>query len=165
MKVLLCDDIKKLGLLGDVVEVQDGYARNYLIPQGLAKAATDANLRAIAKEKAARADQRLKERNRLEEAARAVDKAEVVLVAKANEQGVLFGSISEHDIAMNLQAQGFELTDEIVQLPEHIKHIGGHTVTLKYADDVTATVNVVIVAEQTQAEPQEPQQEQEQEQQ
>jgi large subunit ribosomal protein L9 len=162
MKILLCDDVKRLGLLGDVVEVNEGYARNYLIPQGLAKAATDGNMKTLAKEKARRAEQRLKERKRLEEAAKAVNGAEVVLSAKANEHGVLFGSISGREVAVNLRAQGFEVADEIVQLPEHIKHIGGHTVTLKFADDVTATVNVVVVAEQAEAGSEEPQEKQEQ---
>ena len=148
MKVLLCEDIKKLGLLGDVVEVAEGYARNFLIPSHLAKVASDANIKAIAKDKAKRSEQRLKERKRLEAAAQAVNGAEVVLSAKANEQGVLFGSIAADQVADNLRGQGFEVADEIVDLPEHIKHVGGHTVTLRFADDITATVNVVVVAEQ-----------------
>ena len=100
MKVLLFEDIKNLGWLGDVVEVNKGYARNYLIPKGLAKVATEGNIRSIAKEKAKRAEQRLKERKRLERAAEAVDGAEAVLAAKANELGVLFGSVGEHQIAL-----------------------------------------------------------------
>lgn len=148
MKVLLFEDIKKLGWLGDVVEVKEGYARNYLIPQGLAKVATEDNIRSIAKEKAKRAEQRLKERERVQKAAEAVDGAEAVLAAKANEQGVLFGSIAERQIAANLREQGFEVADDIVKLPEHIKHVGTHDVTLRYAEDLTATVHVVVVPEQ-----------------
>ncbi len=148
MKVLLCEDIKKLGWLGDVVEVNEGYARNYLLPQGLAKVATDGNIRSIAKEKAKRAEERLRERRRIEKAAEAVNGAEAVLAARANEQGVLFGSISESLIAANLRAQSFEVADEIVKLPEHIKNLGTHEVTLRFADDVTATVRVVVVPEQ-----------------
>ena len=148
MKVLLCEDIRPLGWLGDVVDVRDGYARNYLLPQGLAKVATEANIRAIAEEKAQRAEQRLKERKRLERAAEAVDGAEAVLAARANEQGVLFGSIAERQIASNLREQGFEVADEIVKLPEHIKHVGTHDVQLRFAEDVSATVRVVVVPEQ-----------------
>jgi large subunit ribosomal protein L9 len=157
MKVLLSDDVKKLGLLGDIVEVTEGYARNFLIPRGLAKVANDANLKAIAKEKAKRSEQRLKERKRLEAAAAAVNGAEVVLSAKANEQGVLFGSITADQIAANLRSQSFEVADEIVDLPEHIKHIGGHTIPLRFAEDITATVNVVVVAEQSEQEEQQTQ--------
>ena len=148
MKVLLFEDIKKLGWLGDVVEVNAGYARNYLIPQGLAKAATEGNIRSIAKEKGKRSEHRLKERRRVEKAVEAVDGAEAVLAAKANEQNVLFGSISERRIAANLREQGFEVADDIVKLSERIKHIGTHDVTLRFAEDLTATVHVVVVPEQ-----------------
>ncbi len=148
MKVLLCEDVEKLGWLGDVVEVNIGYARNYLLPQGIGKAATEASIRAIAEEKAKRAEQRIQDGKRLENAAKAVEGAEAVVAAKANEQGHLFGSVNERQIAANLRAQGFEVADEIVQLPEHIKQVGSHSVTLKFADNVTATVNVVVVPEQ-----------------
>ncbi len=151
MKVLLCEDVIRLGWLGDVVEVNQGYARNYLLPQGIAKVATDANIKAIAKEKAKRSEQRITERKRLEEAAKAVDGAEAVLAAKANEQGVLFGSIAERQIAQNLRRQGFEVADEVVDLPHHIKQLGTHSVTLKFEDNLTATVNVVVVSEQSSA--------------
>ncbi len=148
MKVLLCEDVEKLGWLGDVVEVSIGYARNYLLPQGIGKAATEASIKAIAEEKAKRAEQRIQDGKRLENAAKAVEGAEAVVAAKANEQGHLFGSVTERQIAANLREQGFEVADEIVQLPEHIKQVGTHAVTLKFADDITVTVNVVVVPEQ-----------------
>lgn len=149
MKVLLCEDIQKLGWLGDVVEVNEGYARNYLLPQKLAKPATEASIRAIAEEKAKRAELRKLEGKRREEAAKAVDGAEAVLAARANEQGHLFGSVTAHDIAANLRLQGFEVTDEVVQLHEHIKQVGAHTVTLHFGPEVTATIKVVVVPEQS----------------
>ena len=153
MKVLLCEDVKKLGWLGDIVDVPEGYARNYLLPQRLAKVATEGNVKSLAQEKAKRAEQRLQERRHLEKAAQAVNGAEAVVAAKANEQGVLFGSISDSMIAANLRSQGFEVADEIVKLPEHIKELGTHEVTLKFADDVTATVRVVVVPEQVEGQP------------
>ncbi len=145
-KVLLCEDIRPLGWLGDVVEVKEGYARNYLLPQGLAKVATDVNIKSIAKEKAKRAEQRIQQRERLEEAVKAVEGAEAVVAAKANEQGHLFGSVTAQQIAANLREQGFEVADEVVHLAEHIKDVGTHSVTLKFAGDSTATVSVVVVA-------------------
>ena len=150
MKVLLYEDIKKLGWLGDVVEVNEGYARNYLFPQGLAKKATQENIEAIASEKAVRAQVRIAERKRLEQAVEKVREAapEVVLAAKANEQGVLFGSITEHPIADNLRQQGFEVADEIVRLSEHIKTVGPHEVVLRFADDLKVEVTVTVVPEQ-----------------
>jgi large subunit ribosomal protein L9 len=155
MKVLLCEDIDKLGWLGDVVEVNEGYARNYLLPQRLAKPATDVAIRAIAEEKAKRAEQRRLEGRRLQAAAEAVEGAEAVVAAKANEQGHLFGSVTVRQIAMNLRSQGFEVKDEIVQLSEHIKEVGTHPVKLKFAADVIATVNVVVVPEKDETESEE----------
>jgi large subunit ribosomal protein L9 len=146
MKVLLCSDVKELGWLGDVVEVNSGYARNYLLPQGLAKVATEGNIRALAQEKTKCAEQRIQEHKHLEAAAAAVDGAEAVLAAKANELGHLFGSVGARDIALNLREQGFAVADDIVRLPENIKQVGTTQVTLKYAAELTATVNVVVVA-------------------
>lgn len=147
MKVLLCEDVKPLGWLGDVVEVNTGYARNYLLPQGLAKPATEDNLRAIAKEKVSRAEERKLDRKRLEVVAKAVEGAEAVVAAKANEQGVLFGSVSAGQIAANLRQLGFEIADEFVALGEHIKQVGTSQVTLKFAEDLTAAISVVVVPE------------------
>ncbi len=84
MKVLLCEDIEKLGWLGDVVEVAEGYARNYLLPQRLATPATEAGIRAIAEEKGKRAEQRKLEGKRLEAEMKKVEGAEAVVAAKAN---------------------------------------------------------------------------------
>ncbi|MBL7189579.1 MAG: 50S ribosomal protein L9 [Phycisphaerae bacterium] len=148
MKILLCEDIDKLGWLGDVVEVAEGYARNYLLPQRLATQATEANIRSIAEKKAERTEQRKLDGKRLEAAMKAVEGAEAVVAAKANEQGHLFGSVTAREIAANLREQGFEIKDNIVQLPEHIKEVGTHTVTLRFSEELTTTVNVVVVAEQ-----------------
>ena len=152
MKVLLVSDVRKLGWLGDVVEVADGYARNFLFPQGLAKAATDNNIKSIAKAKAARAEERNLERKQLEKAAQAVDGAEAVIAAAANELGHLFGSVFRHDIAKNLREQGLEVADDVVMLHEHIKEVGTYSVKLEFADDLTASVSVVIVPEGIDAE-------------
>jgi large subunit ribosomal protein L9 len=147
MKVMLCEDIRKLGWLGDVVEVAEGYARNYLLPNGLAKPATEANLRAIAKEKAKRAEQRKLEAEKLKVVAEAVEGAEAVVAAKANELGVLFGSVGPEQIAQNLREQGFEIADEFVDLPEHIKNVGTAQVKLTFTEGLTANVSVVVVPE------------------
>jgi large subunit ribosomal protein L9 len=164
-KILLCEDIESLGWLGDVVEVKIGYARNFLIPQGLAKVASDSNVRAIAEEKDRRGERRKSERIKLEEAARAVEGAEAVVAAKANEQGHLFGSVTAREIAANLREQGFAVSDDAVQLAgggygdrhsggRHfggIKEVGVHEVTLKFAEDLSCQVSVVVVAEVAQA--------------
>ena len=148
VKVLLCEDVKALGWFGDVVEVATGYARNYLLPKGLAKVATEENLRSLAKEKTRRAEQRKLARGSAETLAAAVEGAEAVIAAKANEQGVLFGSVGPREIAANLREQGFEVADDVVVLAENIKQVGTHSVSLKFDKDLTVTVSVVVVAEQ-----------------
>jgi large subunit ribosomal protein L9 len=147
MKVLLCKDIEKLGWYGDIVEVSEGYARNYLLPQRIAIVPTEQKTKAMAEEKAKRTEQRKFDDERLQKAAQKVDGAEAVIAAKVNEQGHLFGSITESQIAENLRLQGFEVADKAVHLDGHIKELGQYTVELKFAADVTAKVKVTIVAE------------------
>lgn len=147
MKILLCEDVEKLGYLGDVVEVNDGYARNYLLPQNKAVIPSEVNIKALAEAKAKRAENRKLVQEKLVRVSEEVVGAEVVLAAKANEQGHLFGSVTEHDIADNLRKQGFEISDDMVQLTEHIKQIGTHEITLKVATNLTAKINVVVVSE------------------
>ena len=147
MKVLLCEDVKKIGWLGDVVEVSEGYARNYLLPQRLAIVATEANMKSLAQEKSKRAEKRIEDRKRLEAVCKAVEGAEAVLASKANELGHLFGSVTEHQIAENLRSQGFGVADEIIHLSEPIKQVGTVKAKLRFAEDLTATVSVVVVAE------------------
>ncbi len=147
MRILLCEDIRGLGWLGDVVEVNAGYARNYLLPQGRGKPATDANLRSIAKEKTSRAEERKLEAEQLQKVAEAVEGAEAVVAAKANEQGILFGSVSASQIAQNLREQGFEISDEFVDPQEHIKNVGTAQVKLTFTEGLTATISVVVVPE------------------
>ncbi|RKY10735.1 MAG: 50S ribosomal protein L9 [Planctomycetota bacterium] len=153
MKVLLCQDVQNLGFLGDVVEVKAGYARNYLLPHAVATEPTEANIKALAEAKAKRAKVRELAREQLERAADAVEGAEAVLAARANELGHLFGSVTERDIGTNLREQGFEIADEMVQLSEHIKEVGTHQVTLKIAPDLTANINVIVVSQDETIEP------------
>jgi large subunit ribosomal protein L9 len=137
-----------LGWFGDIVEVSSGFARNYLLPQGLAVIPTPEAIKSLAREKARRAESRRQQRQRLEETAAAVGGAEVVIAAKVNEAGHLFGSVSNREIAANLREQGFDVADEMVQLSEHIKQVGTITVKVKFAQDLIAAVNVVVVPHQ-----------------
>lgn len=148
MKLLLCNDVEKLGWLGDIVEVKEGYARNYLLPQGLAIVPTAANVKSLADEKARRSEARQLVRQQKERLVTSVQGAEVVLSGKANEQGHLFGSVTEHDIAENLRQQGFEVADEMVKMSGHIKELGTTEVTVRAAADLMATVRVVVVSQE-----------------
>ena len=147
MKVLLCHDVEKLGYLGDIVDVKNGYARNYLLPYGIATVPSDANVRALSDEKVKRAKQRQTELEKLAKIAEGVNGAEAVIAAKANEQGHLFGSVSEREIGENLRQQGYEITDRMIKLGEHIKEVGTHEATVKLAAELTVTISVVVVSE------------------
>ena len=147
MKVLLCQDVEKLGWYGDVVEVKDGYARNYLLPYGVATVPSDEKMKMMAKEKGKRAGERKLVLKQLERVAEAVEGAEVVVAAKANEAGHLFGSVGQRDIAQNLRDQGFEIKDSMVAMGEHIKEVGTHEVRLKVAPSLSAMVSVVVVSQ------------------
>ena len=147
MKVLLCHDVEKLGYLGDIVDVKNGYARNYLLPYGIATVPSDANVRALSDEKEKRAKERQTEFETLTKVAEAVNGAEAVIAAKANEQGHLFGSVSEREIGENLRQQGYEVTDGMIKLGEHIKEVGTHAATVRLAAELTATISIVVVSE------------------
>jgi large subunit ribosomal protein L9 len=166
MKVLLLADVDSLGWFGDVVEVATGYARNYLLPRRLAAAATEANVKAVEAESRSRAEKRASQRKRLEAAAAALDGTSLVITAKANEQGHLFGSVARSDVADELRRQGklppqapakgpavtFEggqlaVGDEVVRLGEHIKQVGAYPgIEVKFADDLVARIDLTVTA-------------------
>jgi len=147
MKVLLCEDVEKLGWLGDIVEVKNGYARNYLLPQGLAMVPSEANIRSLAEEKTRRAEARRLARQEKERLALAVEGVQVSLTAKTNELGHLFGSVTERDIAAELRRQGLAVADEMVRMDGHIKEIGTREVTLKLAADLKVVIQVTVSSE------------------
>lgn len=148
MKVLLCEDVAKLGWLGDVVEVKDGYARNYLLPQGLAVIPTEAAVRSLAEEKTKRAEARRLAREEKERLSISLEGVEIQLSAKANELGHLFGSVTEADIAEALQKKGFAVTADMVQMEAHIKEVGSSVVIIKTASDLRAAVQVIVAAQE-----------------
>ena len=149
MEIILMDKVANLGNLGDVVKVKAGFARNYLIPQGMAKRATKANMEAFAEKKAEL--ERVAAEKLVAAQARAEKLAGYALVIgqKAGVDGRLFGSVGNVDIAEALQAQGFEVSKSEVRLPEGpFKMIGEYDVTLGLHTDVTADIKVTIQPEQ-----------------
>ncbi len=147
-EVLLTTDIDKLGLAGDVVKVADGYARNYLLPQGFAEPVTESARRRIAKIKA---EQEKIRKALLDEATKLADSlkdASVTIRAKVSEGEDLYGSVDAAQIAKAIQLLGFpEVTAEMVQLEENIKKVGTFDVAIKVHPAVTQTVKVWVVAE------------------
>ena len=148
MQIILLEKVLNVGLLGDIVKVKDGYARNFLIPQGKAKRATEKNIadmavRRVELEKVA--DGKLAVQNALGEKLNGV---ELKMAQKAGVDGRLFGSVNNVDIAEALKALGYDITKAMVQMPTGpIKMIGETAVKLQLHTDVTTEIKVIIVAE------------------
>ena len=148
MQIILLEKVVNLGQLGDVVKVKDGYARNYLIPQGKAKRANEANL---AEFQAKRAELEKAQATALATATDTATRLEgltVQIAQKAGVDGRLFGSVTNHDIAEALQAQGFALEKGAVRMPDGpLKMVGDHSLTVSLHTDVTATITVSVLGE------------------
>lgn len=146
-EVILREDVKSLGRAGDIVKVKPGYARNYLLPQGLAYEATEGNKRRMEGESKARSARLDAERGGAEEQAAALNAMEVRLTQKAGEEGRLFGSITAQDIADALESQGQAVDKRKVDLDHPIKTTGDHVVPIRLHPEVIAEVKVIVEAE------------------
>ena len=132
MKVILTKDIKGTGYVGDIITVSDGYARNYLIPKGLAKEATPHNLNIAKQQQKALENRKMLERLTAEEAAKRLKGMRVVVKAKCGEGSRLFGSVTAQDISDAILAQhGIEIDKKRIALEENIKDLGEATVQIK----------------------------------
>ncbi len=152
MKILLKKSISKLGIVGDIVHVKDGYARNYLLPQGLATEPTSTNVRALAEARKVAEQERAHDRKILEQASERLHEAEVTIRAKANEDGVLYGSVGRREVAIALCEEGHVVSADQVALRDPIRHLDNVSVDVKLADDLSAAVKVWVVREKTEEE-------------
>ncbi len=148
MKVILKEDVEGLGKAGDIVNVKDGYARNFLIPRGLAIRATDKSVKSLEKQKKMILDRINKERKRLQQFAEKLSELTVTIKKKAGEEGKLFGSVTSRDIAEALEAMGYEVDRKKIILEEPIKSIGNYTVKIRLASEIEAEVAVEVVPEE-----------------
>jgi large subunit ribosomal protein L9 len=148
MQIILMEKVVNLGQLGDVVKVKDGYARNFLIPQGKAKRATEANL---AQFEVRRAELEKAHAEALSAAQARAGKLEGLMVQITQKSGVdgrLFGSVTNGDIADALKAQGFDVAKSEIRMPQGpLKQIGDYPVTVGLHTDVTATIIVSVLGE------------------
>jgi large subunit ribosomal protein L9 len=145
MKLLLKRDIPRLGIVGDVVNVSAGYARNYLLPQNLATEPTPANMKALASARAEAEERRRVLREKLQATAEKLADVEVTIEAAANEEGVLYGSVGPREIAAALRDEGHEITAEQVKMRDPIKHLDNVMVDVILADSIHTTVKVWVV--------------------
>jgi large subunit ribosomal protein L9 len=149
MQIILMEKVVNLGGLGDIVKVKDGYARNFLIPQGKARRATPANMAEFEKK---RAELEAAEKAALAAAQEQGAKLEGLMVQitqKAGVDGRLFGSVTNHDIVDALKAQGFEVERAAVRLPQGpLKMIGDHQVAIALNSDVVVNITISVLGEQ-----------------
>ena len=148
MIVILNKDVKGSGKAGDVVKVSDGYARNMLIPKGLATEATQGNIRHLEKQKAIAAEKKAEEKAAAKKQAEKIGKLTVTIKTKAGDGGKIFGSITSKDIAEGLKSQhGIEVDKKKIQLSSPIKQTGEMSVDIKLYSEVSAELKVKVEAE------------------
>ncbi len=148
MKVILTKDVKGQGKQGDVVNVSDGYARNYLFPRGLAIEADEKSLRALKEQKQKEAKRKQNELAEAQKLADTISQLTVVIKAKTGGSGKLFGSVTNKEIADELKKQHkIDLDRKKIVLPEPIKDLGLHNVSVKVYPEVTANLEVKVEEE------------------
>ena len=145
VSLILLDDVENLGLAGDTVNVAPGYARNYLLPRGLAAKATPGILRLVESRKAQIAARRAKELEDAKALAEKLAAVEISISMQATEDNQLFGSVTARMIADELAAQGYKIEHTRIRLDPPIKTLGGVDVPIKLHADVTAKVKVWVV--------------------
>ena len=147
MKVILKETVENLGTVGDVVNVRDGYARNYLVPRGLATRADPRNVNAIEREKKALEKKRLRELAAVTELAKALTGTRLVFQRKAADKEHLFGSVTHIDIEAGLKDKGFQISRKQIVLEHPIKALGEFTVGLRFAGGTKTEIQVVVEQE------------------
>ena len=145
MIVILMKDVKGSGKAGDVVKVSDGYARNMLLPKGLAKEATEGNIRSLEKQKAIAAEKLEEQKAAAKEMAAKLEKITLKIESKGGDSGKLFGSITSKDIAAALEKQqGMKIDKKKIEMKTPIKQAGETEVTLKLFTEISAQLKVSV---------------------
>lgn len=147
MKLILKEDVKNLGNIGEIVNVSDGYARNYLLPKNLAVEANTKNLKEFEHHKSIIMKKAARVRDELKDLSGRLSSASVTIKAKAGEDDKLFGSVTSMDIAEALKAEGFDIDKKKISMDEPIKRLGTHAVTIKIHSDISSQLQVHVIQE------------------
>ncbi|HZV46425.1 MAG TPA: 50S ribosomal protein L9 [Thermodesulfovibrionales bacterium] len=147
MKVILKEDIKKIGSMGQTVTVADGFARNYLVPKGLAVQANIKNMKSLEHAKKVIQEKAKKMKASVQDFADRLSKITLVIKAKAGEEGKLFGSVTTMDIAEQLKNEGIEIDKKKISLDEPIKRIGTYAVSVRLHPEIDTQINLQVVEE------------------
>lgn len=147
MKIILKEDVQRLGFKDDVVEVRDGYGRNYLIPFGKAVVATESALKVLAENQRQRAHKLAKIKADAEALAAVLAEVKLTIGAKTSSTGTIFGSVNSIQIAEALEKLGFNIDRKIIEIKEAVKEVGNYTATVKLHKEVTVEIPFEVVAE------------------
>ncbi len=147
MKVILLQDVKGQGKKGDVVDVNEGYARNFLVKKGLAEVATASKINDLNQKKAAAEYHHAEEVKAIRELSKEINGKSFTVKIKAGQNGKVFGSVTGANIADALQAAGYNVDKKKVSLAQPIKTVGGYDVDLKFMEGVSAKIKVNVEAE------------------
>lgn len=145
MKLILLKDVEKLGKSGDIITVKEGYARNYLLPKGLALVGTDENLKAVEINKQRRAEVLEQELQEAQQLAERISRISCTIAVEAGKDDRLFGSVTTIDIQKALESEGISVDRKKIDLKEHIGQIGIYQVPIKLHPDITATLKLWVV--------------------
>lgn len=147
MEVILRETIDTLGRAGQVVKVSDGYARNYLLPRKLAYLATPGNLKVIEFERQSLIRKEAKQKGEAEQLKGMLDKVEILIRRKVGEQDVLYGSVTNSDVADELEKKGFQIEKRKIHMDDHIKKLGDFEIPIRLFKDVTAVIKLKVEPE------------------
>ena len=147
MKVILRKNYDQLGRIGDIVDVKDGFAHNFLIPRNIAYAAQKGNVRALEEEKITYAKKIAKELQSAEKLASEFEKISITIPVKVGEEDKIFGTVTNQMIADSLTEKGYEVDKRKIEIPEPIKSLGIYSVNVKLHPNVTAVVKTWVVRE------------------
>lgn len=147
MKVILKENVTGLGYKDDVVEVKDGYGRNYLIPQGIAIIASTAALKRLAEDQKQRAHKIAKMREEAEAAAAALEGVKLTIGAKTSANGTVFGSVNAIQIADALEKAGHTVDRKLIVLKDPVKEVGTYKAAVKFLKDVVAEIEFEVISE------------------
>lgn len=145
MRLILLNDVEKLGKMGDVVNTADGFARNYLLPKNLAIKETKDNLMVLEERKRKRTRELEKEKAKLQETAKKINSSSFTISASAGEEDKLFGSVTAEDIADAFSSENIQIDKKEINLKETIKKLGVYQVEVKLHPEITATAKIWVV--------------------
>ncbi len=147
MEVILRETIDNVGRAGQTVKVADGYARNYLLPKKLAYLATPGNVKVIEFERQALLKKETKQKDDAEKLKEMLEKVEILIRRKVGEQDALYGSVTNADVAEELEKKGYEIEKRKIHMDDHIKSIGEFSIPIRLFKEVTAHIKLKVEAE------------------